>query len=148
MGKLRRTIKTESDLDAACNKLSVSAARLMIKQIATAWFRKEDGSLDIDKEIGSDELEIVTQVLTSRGIMPSSEGGIMPSIESTCEVFFHTIKYWWRGDKEINEDIKPRLEQEVEARAEICIKQGYREGELNYEDETHSYHGWWSISKD
>jgi hypothetical protein len=93
------------------------------------------------------EVQIVTQALTSRGIKPTQKPEV-DVLDGTCNVLLHTIEYWWNGTPEIDEDIKPCLEEEVESRAEECIKKGCREGELNYEDETHSYNGWWKISKD
>jgi len=63
-------ILTEHDLDRAVDALPVEECREIVKQIATAWYVQKDGTLDFDKELDSDHLEIVTQALSSRGIMP------------------------------------------------------------------------------
>jgi hypothetical protein len=64
------TIRTEADLDATVDQLPEAACREALKQIATQWFVEEDGTLNFDKELGSDQLEAVTQTLSSRGIYP------------------------------------------------------------------------------
>jgi len=64
------SIKTEADLDAAVDALPINEVRMIVKQIATLWYVKDDGTLDYDKELGSDQLEAVTQALTSRGLSP------------------------------------------------------------------------------
>jgi hypothetical protein len=69
--KKTRAIKTEQDLDAAVDTLPESEVRTIVKQIATLWFVEEDATLNLDKELGSDHLEAVTQALTSRGIRPT-----------------------------------------------------------------------------
>jgi ribosomal protein L12E/L44/L45/RPP1/RPP2 len=64
-------IKTEADLNKAVWELNEEDCREIVKQIATQWFVMRDGTLDSDKEINSDQLEAVTQALSSRGIYPT-----------------------------------------------------------------------------
>lgn len=66
----KKLIKTENDLDAAVDTLPIDECRMIVKQISTLWFVEDDGTLNIDKELGSDQIEAVTQALTSRGIRP------------------------------------------------------------------------------
>jgi hypothetical protein len=67
----KKPIRTEADLDAAIDALPIDECREIVKQIATQWYVMRDGTLDLDKELGSDHLEAVTQALTSRGIYPT-----------------------------------------------------------------------------
>lgn len=71
-GSSQGAISTEQDLDNAVEALTEAEVRQIVKQIATLWFVEEDGSLNLNKELGSDHLEAVTQALTSRGIMPTN----------------------------------------------------------------------------
>jgi hypothetical protein len=64
------TIRTEADLDYAVDQLPEAECREALKQIATQWFVERDGTLSFDKEVGADQLEAVTQALSSRGIYP------------------------------------------------------------------------------
>jgi len=70
MATKKKLIKTEADLDAAVDALPIDEVRMIVKQIATQWYVQNDGSLNLDKELGSDQLEAVTQALTSRGLSP------------------------------------------------------------------------------
>lgn len=72
MRKKNVPIRTEADLDSAVDHLPEAEVREIVKQIATQWYVEEDGSLNLDKDLGSDQLEAVTQALTSRGIMPTN----------------------------------------------------------------------------
>jgi hypothetical protein len=66
----KKSIKTEADLDAAVDALPIDEVRMIVKQIATQWYVENDGTLNLDKELGSDQFEAVTQALTSRGLRP------------------------------------------------------------------------------
>ena len=70
MATKKKLIKTEADLDAAVDALPIDEVRMIVKQILTQWYVQNDGSLNLDKELGSDQLEAVTQALTSRGLSP------------------------------------------------------------------------------
>jgi len=70
MATKKKLIKTEADLDAAVDALPLNEVRMIVKQIATQWFVYDDGTLDIDKGLGADEIDAVTQALTSRGLSP------------------------------------------------------------------------------
>ena len=70
MATKKKLIKTEADLDAAVDALPLNEVCMIVKQIATQWFVYDDGTLDIDKGLGADEIDAVTQALTSRGLSP------------------------------------------------------------------------------
>lgn len=67
----KKLIRTETDLDKAVDALPETEVRDALKQIASLWFLEDDSSLNFDKELGSDHLEAVTQILSGRGIYPS-----------------------------------------------------------------------------
>ncbi len=66
------SIRTEQDLYNAVDALTEYDVRLIVKQIAAHWFVEEDGTLNLNKELGSDHLEAVTQALASRDILPTN----------------------------------------------------------------------------
>jgi hypothetical protein len=71
----KKPIRTEADLDAAVDALPIDEVRMIVKQIATQWYVENDGTLNLDKELDSDQLEAVTQALSSRGIYPTNSDG-------------------------------------------------------------------------
>lgn len=79
---MSKTIQTEKDMDEFIDKLPEKVARLALKEIATEWFLDEgikhvglavNNFLDVDKPIDSGVIENVTQILTSRGIIPGGD---------------------------------------------------------------------------
>jgi len=73
----KKPIRTEADLDAAVDALPIDEVRMIVKQIATQWYVENDGTLNLDKELDSDQLEAVTQALSSRGIYPTNSDGVV-----------------------------------------------------------------------
>ncbi len=69
---------------------------------------------------------------------------------STTEICAHRIVYrfWTSDEKDIPVELHERLDEEAESRVKHMIPEGYRSGELNYEDEDVSLRGWWEISDD
>ncbi|MGV4321274.1 hypothetical protein [Bacillus mojavensis] len=57
------------------------------------------------------------------------------------EILFHTIEYWYEMHPNM------ALPESEEEHIKQMINEGYREGELNYNDnETEKqYYGWWKI---
>jgi hypothetical protein len=74
-------ITTEKELDAAVDALPEAEVREIVKQIASLWYvtdprsREDDEpELDPDKELdGGDVVEAISQMLTSRRIVPTQE---------------------------------------------------------------------------
>lgn len=71
----------------------------------------------------------------------------MHIVEGTVDVLCHRVSYWYKSEKKADEDTESRLKDEAEERAETCIKEGYNQGELNYESEEYSARGWWLIER-
>lgn len=69
------------------------------------------------------------------------------SFEGTVEVLAHQVSFWFKGQNEITDELKELLKEEAENRANYCINDGYTSGELNYEDDEHSFRGWWEIQR-
>jgi hypothetical protein len=67
------------------------------------------------------------------------------TLEGSCRVCAHHVSFWFRGEHEITDDIKKRLEEHAEERIKDCIIDDYSSGELCYEDDKHEFHGWWAI---
>jgi hypothetical protein len=75
MAKKKPVITTEKELDAYIDSLPESEVRMIVKQIAGLLFVEDDKerTLNIDMEVsGADFVSDATQLLTSRGIMPTN----------------------------------------------------------------------------
>jgi len=55
------------------------------------------------------------------------------------------VTFWFSGNDEITEELKLRLNEEALSRAKQMINENYVSGELHYEDDEVSFHGWWEI---
>jgi len=69
----------------------------------------------------------------------------MFTVEGTVEVLCHRVSYWYKSNKIAVKNTIDMLKTEAEERAEYCIKEGYNQGELNYESEDYNARGWWKI---
>ena len=67
------------------------------------------------------------------------------TFDGTGEVFCHHISFFYRSNKPIPESLHDDLIREALERASDMIATGCNQGELNYEDDKHSYTGWWKI---
>jgi len=68
----------------------------------------------------------------------------------TVSVCAHQVAFrYWEIGRELTADLEVRLTSEAEERAQDCIIEGYREGELNCLDpeSQEEIRGWWEIDK-
>lgn len=67
--------------------------------------------------------------------------------ENRCRVCAHDVKFWFKGEELITEEIENLMNEEAYDRAKQMIIEDYTSGELNLETVEYSFRGWWEIEK-
>jgi len=67
--------------------------------------------------------------------------------ENRCRVCAHDVRFWYKGEEPITDEIKEIMNEEAESRAKDMIIEDYTSGELNLENDEYSFRGWWEIEK-
>ena len=63
-------IVTSEDLCKTIQTLSIEALQDIVCTVAVIWFQEDDGSLNPDKELGTDQIDSVSQILHSYELFP------------------------------------------------------------------------------
>jgi hypothetical protein len=67
--------------------------------------------------------------------------------ENRCRVCAHDVKFYFKGEDYISEEIENLMNEEAYERAKSMIIEDYTSGELNLENDEYSFQGWWEIEK-